>query len=114
MLQQIIALIVIAFFLGRLFWQKHKQQLAKTEMIFWLIFWVIAATAIIFIKWIDEFIAGLGFSSKGIDVLFYIGVILLFYLVFKVRLKIENIEKNLTKITKEMAINNKEDPPKKE
>lgn len=114
MFQQIIALIIIAFFLSRLFWQKHKQRINKAEFSFWLIFWALAAAAIIFIKWIDEFIAGLGFSSQGIDVLFYIAVILLFYLVFRIRLKLENIEKDLTHITRELAIKNAKKPEKEE
>jgi hypothetical protein len=104
MFQQIIALIVIAFFLGRLFWQKYKKNINKAEFVFWLIFWGLAAVAIIFIKQIDEFIAGLGFSSQGIDVLFYIAVILLFYLIFRIRLRLESMEKDITRITREISI----------
>lgn len=114
MFQQIIALIIIAFFLSRLFWQKHKKRINKAEFSFWLVFWTLAAAAIIFIKWIDEFIAGLGFSSQGIDVLFYIAVILLFYLVFRIRLRLESMEKNLTHITREIAIKNTKEPKDKE
>jgi hypothetical protein len=104
MFQQIIALIVIAFFLGRLFWQKRKNHINRAEFYFWLLFWSLAAVAIIFIKWIDEFIAGLGFSSQGIDVLFYIAVILLFYLIFRIRLRLESMEKDITRITREISI----------
>lgn len=107
MLQQIIALIIIAFFLSRLFWQKQKNQIRVNEFIFWLIFWILAAGAIIILKWIDKFVANLGFSGSGIDILIYISVVILFYLIFKLRLKMEKMEKNITKIVRNIALHNK-------
>jgi hypothetical protein len=107
MFQQIIALIIIAFFLSRLGWQKKKKNIRSREFLFWLVFWLAAAGAILALKQIDGFLSGLGFSGKGIDVLFYLAVILLFYLVFKIRLRIENMEKNITEIAREIAINYK-------
>ena len=104
MFQQIIALIIIAFFLSRLFWQKQKKQVNANEFIFWLIFWILAATAIISLKWIDKLVANLGFSGSGIDILFYIAVIILFYLIFKLRLRLVKIEKDITKLVRNIAI----------
>jgi len=107
MFQQIIALIIIAFFLSRLFWQKQKNQIRVNEFIFWLIFWLLAAGAIIALRWIDKFVASLGFSGSGIDVLIYVSIVILFYLVFKLRLRMEKIEKDTTKIVRNIALNNK-------
>ncbi len=107
MSQQIIALIIIIFFIIRLFWQKKKDQIVFSEFIFWLCFWLLAGAAIIFIKNIDRLLTGLGFSSSGINVLFYLAVILLFYLVFKLRIRLEKIERDLTKIIREIALMNK-------
>ncbi len=107
MLQQIIALIIISFFLARLFWQKYKKQIKGGEFLFWLIFWIAAALAIIFIKQIDKLVAELGFSGTGIEVLFYIAVVILFYLVFRIRIKIAKMEKNITRVVRKTAIDNK-------
>jgi len=106
MLQQIIALIIIAFFLARLFWQKQKKQINANEFIFWLIFWLLAAGAIIVLKWIDRLVANLGFSGSGIDILIYIAIVILFYFIFRLRLKLEKIEKNITKIVREITLKN--------
>ena len=105
--QQIIALVIIAFFLARLFWQKQKKQVGANEFIFWLIFWLLAAVAIILLKWIDRLVAGFGFSGSGIEVLLYLGVAILFYLVFKLRLKLEKIERDITKIIRKISLINK-------
>jgi len=104
MLQQIIALIIIAFFLARLFWQKQKKQINANEFIFWLVFWLLAAAAIVFLKLIDKLVSSLGFSGSGIDILFYIAIIILFYLIFKLRLRLVKIEKDITKLVRNIAI----------
>ena len=82
MLQQFIALVVIGFFAIRLFFQKKNNKISKNEFLFWLIFWLIAGVAVLFLKKIDLLVANLGFSSSGIDVLLYIGIVLLFSLAF--------------------------------
>lgn len=108
MLQQILALVIIGFFLTRLFWQKQKKQIGANEFIFWLVFWGLAAILILSLKWIDKLVANLGFSGMGIEVLLYLGIAVLFYFIFRLRLKLEKIEKNITKIIREIAIKDKE------
>ena len=107
MFQQVIALIIIAFFLARLFWQKHNRVMGANEFVFWFIFWLVAACAVIFLKWIDKLVANLGFSGTGIEVLLYLGMALLFYLVFRLRLRLEKIERDITKIVREITLKNK-------
>lgn len=107
MLQQIIALIIIAFFLVRLYWQKQKNYIGLNEFMFWLIFWLLAAGLIIALKFIDKLVADLGFSGSGIEVLLYLTVAGLFYFVFRLRLKLEKIEKDITKIVQSIALKDK-------
>lgn len=104
MFQQIIALIVIALFLARLFWQKKKGQIQATEFVFWLVFWMVAAGAIIFLKWIDRFVSFVGFSGSGIEVLLYLAVAIIFYLLFRLRLRLERTEKDITKLVSYIAL----------
>ena len=104
MLQQIIALAIIITFIWRLFIQKKKKQINSTEFSLWLIFWLVGGLAIIFIRKIDAFLIHLGFSSAGINFLFYIAVIVLFYLIFKLRLTIAKMDENITKISRQIAL----------
>lgn len=108
MLQQIIALFVIAAFLARLWRQKQRKEIAGNEFLFWLLFWIVAALAIIFIKYLDRLAGNLGFSASGIDILIYLAVAALFYFVFRLRLKMEKMDKKLTDIIRADAIKNKE------
>jgi hypothetical protein len=105
MWQQIIALLIITFFLSRLFVQKKKKNINFSEFVLWIIFWLLAALAIIFLKQIDIFVSGLGFSSTGINFLLYLATMILFYLIFKLRLRLNNLENKLIKLTRNTAIN---------
>lgn len=104
MFQQVFALLIIVFFLTRIIKQKQKNQITRNEGIFWITFWLLAATAVIFLKTIDKVVAALGFSVSGINFLLYVAVMLLFYFVFKMRLKIVKMEKDITNITREVAL----------
>lgn len=105
MLQQLIALLIILLFVFRLLIQKQRKQISANEFLIWLIFWIIAAILVIFIKFIDQLVAQLGFSASGIQILIYLSVIILFYLILRIRLKMEKIDKDITKIVREIAIN---------
>lgn len=108
MIQQTLALVLIIFFVARLFFQKRKNQISPNEFTFWLFFWFVSGTAIVGLKYIDRFVASLGFSGMGIDVLLYLAIIVLIYLIFRVRLRLERIEQEITKIVREISLNKKE------
>jgi small membrane protein len=107
MFQQAIALVIILFFLFRLFWQKRKGEIGRGEFLFWFVFWSLAAVIILSLKYIDILVARLGFSGRGIEILFYLGMVLLFYIVFKLRLRLAKIEREITKIIRNMTLKDK-------
>jgi len=106
--QQIISLIIIGFFIVRLFWQKKYREINATEFSFWLIFWILAALAIVFLRQIDIFVRRLGFAASGIDVLLYIAVVMLFYFIFRLRIRLAKMENDITKIVREIAVGKKD------
>jgi len=107
MFQQLLAIIIILFFIARLYSQKRKNHISGNEFIFWLTFWCLSGIAIIFLKKVDAFVSYLGFSSSGINVLLYIAFLVILYLLFKMRIKIEKQDKNITKIIREISLQNK-------
>ncbi len=104
MLQQAIALVFIAIFIWRLLVQKKKGQIGGNEFIFWLGFWSLGALAIIFIRFLDKILVSAGFSGSGINFLLYLAVISLFYFIFKLRLKISKLEKELTDLVRAITL----------
>lgn len=104
MLQQIIALIIITLFLIRLFKQKNKKEISASEFLLWLIFWLTALAAIIFIKQIDALLAYFGFSSAAINFLVYLAILALIYQVFRMRLKIAKMDKNISELNQALTL----------
>lgn len=106
-MQQAIAVIIVLFFVFRLMGQKKKNSISRTEFYLWLFFWMSSVAIIVFIKKIDSLVAYLGFSSAGIDVLLYLAIAVLFYLLFRTRIKMEKIEKDITTLVRKISIDDK-------
>lgn len=103
-LQQLLALAIIGFFIFRLFGQKRKKEINKSEFMLWLSFWSISALAIIFLKELDSLASRLGFSASGINLLFYAAILVLFYLIFRLRLRIAKLDKDLTDLNRSISL----------
>ncbi len=103
MIQELLALLIIFFFLIRLGIQLHREQIPRGQYIFWLIFWLLAGILVLYLQEIDRFVAQLGFSSSGIEVLLYLAVAIIFYWLLRLRLKFEQLEKNITILTRLLA-----------
>jgi len=107
MLQQSIAIIIILIFIIRLFVLQKQKKIPAGEFIFWLLFWLIAAAGIIFVKDLDRLAADFGFSASGIQIIIYAAVAVLFYLNFRLRLKVEKMDKDITQVIREVALREK-------
>lgn len=107
MLQIVIAVIIIAWFIGRLLWQRRQGRVSRSEFIFWLVFWLIALALILSLKWLDALVAALGFSASGIQVLLYLAVALLTYFIFRIRLRLTRMEKDISQVVEHLAISKK-------
>jgi len=104
MWQVIIAVVLIGFFLSRLFWQKRRGRLSKSEFIFWLIFWLAALALMLSLKWLDALVARLGFSGSGIQVLLYLAVACLFYFIFRLRLRLVKMDQDISRLVEHLAL----------
>lgn len=104
--QQIIALIIIIVFVFKLISQKNRQEISQNELTLWLTFWSFAALAIILIKQLDAVLVFMGFSGSGINFLIYLSVLILFYLLFRLRLRLAKLDANLTELVRQITLNN--------
>lgn len=107
MFQVIFAVVVIVFFIFKLYWQKQKGAVSSGEFVFWLIFWLASLVLVLFLKPLDRLVASFGFSVSAIQVAAYLAIAVLFYFVFRVRLKLEKLDEDLTKINEVVSKNTK-------
>ena len=103
---QIIQLLIIVFALfalSRAFLRFKDNALSIRDFVFWLVLWlglITVASMPELILRVSE-ILGIG---RGVDMILYLGMVALFYLIFRLYVKIENQEKDITSIVRKIAI----------
>ncbi|MFA5029391.1 MAG: DUF2304 domain-containing protein [Patescibacteria group bacterium] len=103
MLIQFILIFFILLLVLRLIWQLKNKEISGWQFLSWLVIWFLAII-IIWYPQVTIFLAGQLGVGRGVDLVIYLSVILLFYLLFRLLLRIERVEKNITKITQELAV----------
>ncbi|MBT4277273.1 DUF2304 domain-containing protein [Candidatus Falkowbacteria bacterium] len=103
MLIQFLIILFSLFAISRLFKKLRSKEVRNTEFYSWLFFWFLVIGATIWFKETDR-IANFFGVEKGADLAVYVSVLFLFYLIFKLIVKVEKQEKEITKITREIAL----------
>ncbi|MCX8147044.1 MAG: DUF2304 family protein [Candidatus Woesearchaeota archaeon] len=103
---QIIVLLFLLFAFSRVVVRFVKKDISRMELVFWSLLWIVAVV-ILFMPGVTEPIARMLNIGRGIDVVVYLSIILLFYLVFRIYVKIDNMQQDMTKVVREIAIKRK-------
>jgi hypothetical protein len=104
MVIQYAATVIIAIIILQLLLKLRKDRLVWLKILLWLIFWGSA----LFVVWFPSIIAEIAQVSgvgRGVDVIIYVSIIFLFYLTFNQNSKIDELNKQITKLTREIAKN---------
>lgn len=100
---QIILLVFFLFAWSRVFKKYRSSEIKLKELIIWSVFWLIAGVVVL-VPNSTNTIAGFVGIGRGADLVVYISLALLFYILFRIFYRLEKIEKNITKITRELAL----------
>lgn len=100
---QIIAILFALFALSGVALRLKDKSINSIQFMFWGLIWA-AVIIIAFVPNITSFISRILGIGRGIDVLIYIGMILLFYLNFRLYVKIDRIERDITKIVRKITL----------
>ena len=102
----IIQLVIIAFSifaLSRVINNIRARNTDKIGMWFWVVFWIVIIFATLFPGLIDSVFLFFGVESVA-EFGLYSMMILLAYMIFRLYARIEDTEKNITKIVRTIAI----------
>lgn len=110
MLIQILIILFSLFVISRLFKKYKEKVITGKEFYLWLVFWVMVMGATVWFRETDV-IAGFFGVEKGADLAVYVSVIVLFYIIFKLIVKIDKMDRDMTRLVRELAI--KEDKKEK-
>jgi hypothetical protein len=108
-----IIVIIFCLYAALRVWQKIKaKSLGRRWGAFWLVFWL-GVGIVVALPWTTSLLAARLGVTRGVDLVIYVSVIVLFYLVFRLTLKIEKLEGNITKLVREIALASREEPTTK-
>lgn len=88
-------------------WREHV--FSYKELVFWTIVWG-AAVVLIFTPGKTDFIARSLGVQRGSDAIFAFATVVLFYMVYRVYAKVDKLEKDLTKLVRNIAIRSSKKP----
>ena len=85
-------------------WQKRKEGLLGPKgMVFWIIFWLAVGTVVVWPNIVQKIADNFGIG-RGADFVIYISIAVIFYLLFKLHVKVEGLRRDLTVIARKDAL----------
>ena len=105
MLIQYILLIIILFILAQTARKFRARKISLREFLFWMIFWIVVG-AVIAIPQITSFLAERLGVGRGADLVVYGSLIFVFYMIFRLFVRQQQLDKNISKVVEEIAKKN--------
>lgn len=112
MVIQFFIIAFVAFAVWRTFLKFKARDISAGWFVFWLVFWIAAGVVVLLPKTTEVAAAWFG-VGRGVDLVIYISIIVLFYLIFKIFLKIQSLEKDISKIVQDAAVRYPDKPEEK-
>lgn len=103
MILQILITVFALFAMSRIYIQWRKNHVGISAFFFWLIIW---SGIVVFAYWpgLMSSISGFLGIGRGVDVFVYFGIMLLFYLSYRIYIHHEELNHKLNRVIKELAL----------
>ncbi|MFH1565499.1 MAG: DUF2304 domain-containing protein [bacterium] len=81
-----------------------NKDISKREYSLWIVFWIMVIMATLMPKNIDK-IAQFAGVERGADLIVYLSIMIIFYLIFRILVSLEKIDREITTIVRKIALN---------
>lgn len=102
---QILFSVFILFAISRVILRFREKIIAPGVALFWAIVWSAALIGVVLPATTTKIASFFG-VGRGVDVIVYISLSLLFYLVFRIYVMIEDLRREITYIVRHVALKN--------
>ncbi len=106
---QIIFLIIILLLIGKMTLKFKHRQITGGFYALWTFFWLLIGLLIIKQDILSYLAIKFGIG-RGSDLAIYISILLIFYFLFKLYMKMEQTEKKHTQLIRKISLNNAKKP----
>jgi small membrane protein len=100
---QIITVFFAVFALSRAYLRFKEKKLSSPAFFFWFGLWMVG-TIVVIVPDMATRVANLFGIGRGADVVIYSSIAILFYMVFRVYIKIEDTQKQITDLARAIAL----------
>jgi hypothetical protein len=100
---QMLVTLFVLFAWSRAFFRMRDKNISIGEFSFWSLIWIAVLIVNLF-PGLTSIVSGFVGIGRGMDLAVYAGITLLFYLMFRLYVKIDTQSKELTKLVREIAI----------
>ena len=103
---KIIAVVFVLFVSSRAFLRFKDKKISIAELLFWLCVWF-SLIFVVFFPDLASKMANIIGIGRGADFILYFSIAMLFYLIFRLYVKLEETEREITILVRELAITKK-------
>lgn len=107
MLIQIVILIFLLFVISRLVLRYRERRISLISLVIWFIFWILVAVVVIWPESANRLADILG-VGRGADVIVYFALLAIFYFIFRILIKFEQIEREIATLVRKISFLEKE------
>lgn len=80
-----------------------KGTIGRIEFVLWTVLWI-AVVVLVWNPTVTNRVAGILGVGRGADAVFYVSIVLLFFAVFRLYGRLENLEHKLSELVKKIAL----------
>lgn len=100
---QLIAAAFTIFALSRAYLRFQERKLSSFSFIFWMMIWIAGIGSIAFPDISTEFARLIG-VGRGVDAILYASIVIIFYLIFRLYIKIEDTQRDITEVVRKITL----------
>lgn len=105
---QILLVIFFLFALIKVVARFKAGDLSKGELVWWSLFWIVAGVIVVLPNSTAYFAKLVGIG-RGADLVVYVSLVAIFFIIFRLMMKVELLNKDITKLTRKIALGEKKD-----
>jgi hypothetical protein len=109
---KIIIIVFISFAISRVILRIRSHELSPWSAVIWLLIW----SGIIILTLLENVSTQLASwigIGRGVDLAFFLAIIILFYLLFRIYIKLDRVDRDITDVVIKISLPKKEpNPPK--
>lgn len=104
---QLLFLVVAVAAIAHVVQKRRSGAFGPKGMVFWILFWLAVVVAVLW-PTSTQILADVIGIGRGVDLVIYVAIVTLFYLIFKLHLKIEATSRDMTKLVRRNALEHAE------